>query len=64
MPRAVMSHFWTAMTDGKRKSFKTACVYGGAFLRFSFTGYSVMEQDGTPTDKTIQALKACHMMKL
>ncbi len=38
MPRAVMSHFWTAMTDGKRKSFKTACVYGRAVLRFFIYG--------------------------
>ncbi len=39
----------------KGKASKQLAFMAERSCAFSFTGYSVMEQDGTPTDKTIQA---------
>ncbi|PAE33853.1 glycosyl transferase [Bacillus velezensis] len=39
----------------KEKLQKQLAFMAERSCAFSFTGYSVMEQDGTPTDKTIQA---------
>ncbi len=65
MPRAVMSHFWTAMTDGKRKSFKNSLRLwqsGPALFHLRATAsWSRTERRRT---KRFKPLKACHMMKL
>lgn len=65
MPRAVMSHFWTAMTDGKRKSFKNSLRLwqsGPALFHLRATAsWSRTERRRT---KPFKPLKACHMMKL
>ncbi len=65
MPRAVMSHFWTAMTDGKRKSFKNSLrLWRSVPALFHLRATASWSRTERRRTKRFKPLKACHMMKL
>lgn len=62
---AVMSHFWTAMTDGKRKSFKNSLrLWQSDYALFHLRATASWSRTERRRTKRFKPLKACHMMKL